>query len=208
MGTMSTTPGDPGPNSPIDAGAAALAARVQRSVVAVISNNGAGSGTAWRDDDTIVTNHHVARSDTVRVVSSDGREHEGRVVARRPDHDLAIIRVAGGHFEPVEPGDAMGLRAGTAVFAVGNPWGQRGAVTAGIALARPNRDEYVRADIRLAPGNSGGPLVDGHGHAVGINTMINGGMALAVPGYLVDQMLDDLLGPAVAAPAAEGEVLS
>lgn len=190
---MSTTFEEPAPASAIDSGAAALAARVQRSVVAVLSQIGAGSGTAWRDGDTIVTNHHVARDGTVRVVSSDGREHRGRVVARRPDHDLAVIRVDDGRFEPIEAGDALGIRAGTAVFAVGNPWRQRGAVTAGVALAAPNRDEYVRADIRLAPGNSGGPLVDGHGRAIGINTMINGGMALAVPGYLVDQMLDDLL---------------
>lgn len=188
--------------SPIDAGSATLAARIQRSVVAVLSSDGAGSGTAWRDGETIVTNHHVARDDSVRVVASDGSEHRGRVVARRPDHDLAIIRVDGGHFEPVEPGDALDVRAGTAVYAVGNPWGQRGAVTAGIALARPVRDDYVRADIRLAPGNSGGPLVDGRGRAIGINTMINGGMALAVPGYLVDAMLDDLLGPGAEEPVA------
>ena len=199
---MSETPPS---STPIDDAASGLAARLQRSVVAVISEGGAGSGTAWRDGQTIVTNHHVAQHDDVRVVGSDGREYDGHVIARHVDHDLAVIHVPAANFEPIEAGDALAVSAGSALFAVGNPWGQRGAVTAGVALVRPAKDEFLRADIQLAPGNSGGPLADGHGRVLGINSMISGGMALAVPAYLVHQVLADAPGPAI--PWVEGDTV-
>jgi serine protease Do len=50
-------------------------------------------------------------------------------------------------------------------------------------------DDIIRADVRLAPGNSGGPLVDAEGRVIGINAMIAGGLALAVPSRFVEQFV-------------------
>jgi serine protease Do len=68
------------------------------------------------------------------------------------------------------------------VFAFGHPWGQRNTVTRGIVSAlvlaqnrRGDRLPVVRSDTPLAPGNSGGPLVNARGEVVGINAMIVGG---------------------------------
>jgi len=73
--------------------------------------------------------------------------------------------------------------------AVGNPLGLQGAVTAGL-VHRCNR-RWVVADVRLAPGNSGGPLADAAGYVVGINSMIARGLALAVPSSAVAAFLGE-----------------
>jgi serine protease Do len=76
---------------------------------------------------------------------------------------------------------------GELVMAVGNPLGFVGALTTGVVHALTRR--WVHADVRLAPGNSGGPLADARGRVIGINTMIAGGLALAVPSNSVTQFL-------------------
>jgi serine protease Do len=78
------------------------------------------------------------------------------------------------------------------VLAVGNPLGAIGALTSGIIYAispKDSRRKWVQADIRLAPGNSGGPLADAQGRVIGINTVIAGGIALAVPSNTVERFL-------------------
>jgi serine protease Do len=91
-------------------------------------------------------------------------------------------------------GDSATLRVGEWVFAIGNPWGQRGVVTAGIvsgiSAAKENGDDsprrYIKSDVHLAPGNSGGPLLDAEGKVIGINAMIFGGdLAVAIPSNVV-----------------------
>ena len=59
----------------------------------------------------------------------------------------------------------------------------------GVVHSTPNRKQWVAADVRLAPGNSGGPLADARGRVIGINTMIAGGLALAVPSNAVGEFL-------------------
>jgi serine protease Do len=88
---------------------------------------------------------------------------------------------------PVKPGEL--------VIAVGNPLGFTGALTTGVVHAVGpfsgfGRRPWVQAAIRLAPGNSGGPLADAAGHIIGINTMLApGGIALAVPTAAVEEFL-------------------
>jgi serine protease Do len=72
-------------------------------------------------------------------------------------------------------------------MAVGNPLGFVGALTTGVVHAITRH--WVHADVRLAPGNSGGPLADARGRVIGINTMIAGGLALAVPSNSVTRFL-------------------
>mgnify|MGYP001398537557 CR=1 FL=1 len=172
-----------------------LAERLLRSLVTIRSEAGGGSGTAWSADGLIVTNHHVAPGEVVRVVLPDGSDVEGRVVGRDVANDLALVRVDA-RLEPLERGDSRGVRPGMLVFAIGNPWGQRGTLTRGIVFGRGNvgnefeapvRD-VIRADIRLAPGNSGGPLVDAAGRLLGINSMVVGGMGVAIPVHTVEAL--------------------
>jgi serine protease Do len=105
-----------------------------------------------------------------------------------------MLTVAAADLPAAVIGDSDALRVGELVFAVGNPLGVSGALTAGIvhtmgltemADGRP----WVQADIRLAPGNSGGPLADAQGRVIGINSMIVGGLALAVPSRVVERFL-------------------
>jgi serine protease Do len=77
------------------------------------------------------------------------------------------------------------------VVAVGNPLGFVGAVSSGVVhsvgIAPPmNGRTGIYADVRLAPGNSGGPLADYRGQVMGINAMVTGGgLALAIPSRAV-----------------------
>lgn len=105
---------------------------------------------------------------------------------------------------PAEIGDSDSLRVGQLVVAVGNPLGLSGAVTAGLIHAigprRPAGPSLIQADLRLAPGNSGGPLADARGRVIGINAMIAGGLALAVPSSLVARFLAKLPSPTATVP--------
>jgi len=167
---------------------AELAERLARVLVSVRSAQGGGSGTVWTKDGLVVTNHHVVPGDSATVVLHDGNEFEATVEARDPERDLALLRVPA-VLTPAEPGDSADARPGTLAFAIGNPWGQRGTLTSGIVVSRGTATEengahltdVLRADVRLAPGNSGGPMTDARGRVIGINSMIAGGMAIAVP---------------------------
>jgi serine protease Do len=154
---------------------------------------GAGAGVVWRADGLVVTNAHVARGGATRVRLADGRELAGRVVSRDVRRDLAAIAVAATGLETATPGDARGLRAGDLVVAVGHPMSVPDAAAVGVLHAplalRPGRRAWVAADVRLAPGNSGGPLADAEGRVLGLNTMIANGLALAVPTQSVERFL-------------------
>lgn len=181
--------------------AAALAAYLDRVLVTVRSNAGGGSGTSWTADGLIVTNHHVVPGDSATVVLADGREYRADVEARDAEHDLALLRVDAA-LTPAVAGDSRAVVPGSLVFAIGNPWGQRGTLTSGIVLAGgPRSDEnavripgVIRADLRLAPGNSGGPMVNARGEVVGINSMIAGGVAVAIPSHTVVEFVAETAG--------------
>lgn len=168
---------------------AAVAERLRRSTVGVRGprEQGGGSGVIWSADGLIVTNAHVARGSHALVDLWDGRTVEATVADRDPDRDLAVLKVDAGGLPAVQPADSDRLRVGQLVIAVGNPLGVTRAVTAGIIHTvgltgdRGRKQSWVQADVRLAPGNSGGLLADAHGGVIGINSMINGGLALAVP---------------------------
>jgi len=182
--------------------------RLQPSIVQVRNGGrGAGTGIIWSMDGYIITNHHVVPGDkaTIQVHLSDGRVLEARVVDRHPKQDLAMLQISAGDLQAASAGDSSKLRVGEWVFAIGNPWGQRGVVTAGIVSgfgsARHNDDEeeqlthYIKSDVHLAPGNSGGPLLDAEGRVVGINAMIFGGdLAVAIPSNVVSSWLEAMPG--------------
>jgi len=142
---------------------------------------GAGAGIVWDANGLILTNNHVVgRHSPVVVLQNDG-EYESRLIARDPDVDLALLSIEATGLTPLKPAP-VSPRVGEMVFAFGHPWGQRNTVTRGIVSAlvhaqnrRGDTLPIVRSDTPLAPGNSGGPLVNAKGEVVGINAMIVGG---------------------------------
>jgi serine protease Do len=142
---------------------------------------GAGAGIVWDASGLILTNNHVVGRHTPIVVLQDDGEYESRLIARDPDVDLALLSIEASGLTPLKPAP-VSPRVGEMVFAFGHPWGQRNTVTRGIVSAlvhahnrRGDRLPVIRSDTPLAPGNSGGPLVNVKGEVVGINAMIVGG---------------------------------
>jgi len=175
-----------------------VAERLRRSTVQVSmpgSRPGSGSGVIWTADGLIITNAHVARADRARVELWDGREFEAGITARDARRDLAALRISERDLPAAVPGDSASLRPGELVLAVGNPLGFIGALTTGVVHALGpirgiGRQPWVQAAVRLAPGNSGGPLANARGQVIGVNTMIaGGGLALAVPSNAIADFL-------------------
>jgi serine protease Do len=153
---------------------------------------GAGSGVVVSDGQ-IVTNAHVATGNEVTIEGWDGTSHKAQIVRRDQHSDLALLSTNGMDAPAASLSDNE-PKAGAAVIAVGNPMGFVGAVSSGFVhgvgtLRGLGWRRWVQADVRLAPGNSGGPLADIHGQIVGINTLIAGGMALAIPAASVQRFL-------------------
>ncbi|GAC1472539.1 MAG: trypsin-like peptidase domain-containing protein [Chloroflexota bacterium] len=176
-------------------GLAVTAAMLQRSTVHVRTQGaGAGSGVIWQPDGVILTNAHVARTPEVSVELWDGRTFPGRVTLRNPQRDLAAVHIDVGDLPAAPIADSNALRVGQLVAAVGNPLGLSGALTLGIihAIAPAEgrgHQAWVQADVLLLPGNSGGPLADMEGRVIGINSMVYGGLGLAVPSNAVERFL-------------------
>jgi len=180
-------------------GLADVAKRLLCSTVQIHAGKaGAGSGVIWQADGLIVTNAHVAR-EPVRVVLPDGRAMKGRVLAWDRECDLAAVAVDAHDLPAALVGDSGALRVGELVIAVGHALGLPAAITAGVIHVLPPRGRQqglIRADLRLAPGNSGGPLADAGGRVIGINTMIADGLGCAVPSRLVKRFLVSALSEA------------
>ena len=112
------------------------------------------------------------------------------MASRDPHRDLAELRIDATNLPSALVADSSQVRPGELVIAIGNPLGFVGALTTGVIHAvgpvrRHSSRSWVQTDVRLAPGNSGGPLADVRGRVIGINTMIAGGLALAIPSNIV-----------------------
>jgi serine protease Do len=158
---------------------------LRRVTVEVLDAGGSlGSGVLWPAG-CVVTNAHVVRGPAVTLRLVDGRRVHGRLIARDRAADLALVRVAGAGIPAATLADVGTARVGALVVAVGHPVGVRSAVTAGIVHAIgpivPGGESWIQADLRLAPGNSGGPLADATARLVGLNARIAGSLALAIP---------------------------
>ena len=179
----------------------AAAVNQLRHITVQLRTQGAatGAGILWnaaesdgREGGLVITNAHVVQSDRATIELSDGTAVRGRVVARDSKRDLAALE-----FEPGRAvvgavvRDSPPLRVGELVIALGHPGGLAGAATLGIIHRAESEREgrtlrWIRADVRLAPGFSGGPLADATGRLVGVNTMMQGGLALAIPALAVE----------------------
>ncbi len=172
-----------------------IAEQLRRSTVLIhAGGRGNGSGVIWSSDGAIITNAHVTRGPRLRVQLWDARELDTTVASRDPHRDLALLRVDAENLPAAPVADSSRVRPGELAIAIGNPLGFVGALTTGVIHAvGPIRglgaQPWVQADVRLAPGNSGGPLADACGRVIGINTMAAGRLALAIPSNVVADFL-------------------
>ncbi len=169
-----------------------IAEQLRRSTVQVFPDRrGGGSGVIWKSDGVIITNAHVARKDAAEVQLWDGRRFPARVTSRDPRRDLAVLRIEESGLDAAAVGDSAAVRPGELVLAIGSPLGFAGALSTGVAHSAGGG--WIYANVRLAPGNSGGPLANARGEVIGINTAIVNGLGLAVPSNAAAEFL--LRGP-------------
>jgi serine protease Do len=173
----------------LNAELAAIAVQLQRSTVQIRGRRTeAGSGVVWQDG-LILTNAHVVRGSSAIVELADGHTCRSEVTRRDDRLDLVALRVHDLDLPPVAIGAPGALRVGDLVFALGNPLGQVGAITMGILHALPTQQNWLQADIRLAPGNSGGALANAQGQVIGITTLMVNGLGFAIPSDAIEQFL-------------------
>ena len=150
-----------------------------------------GGGSA-----TLADARHRLEETVPDVVLADGRAFTARVTARDPRRDLALLALSANDLEPALRADARGLRPGELLVALGHPLGVANAAALGVVHRAPTGEAgpggWLQADIRLAPGNSGGPLADASGRVVGINAMIAGGLGIAVPTHVIEQFVQEV----------------
>lgn len=151
-----------------------------------------GSGVIWRSNGLVITNAHVVCGPRATIKLADERELDAVVIARDRRSDLAALQVEASDLPSITVSSEV-LRVGELVLAVGNPLGLVGVLTTGVIHAISHNNvaggQWIQADVRLAPGNSGGPLANSQGHVIGINCMIVGSLALAIPSHTVEQFL-------------------
>jgi len=180
-----------------------VAEALRRQTVQIHAGRGhgrsAGSGVVIGPD-RVITNAHVLRGEPVTIEAWNGRQVPATCLRLDRRRDLALLSAPGLEADSASLADSDRLRSGSPVFAVGNPLGFVSAVSSGIvhAIASFAGMAWIQADLRLAPGSSGGPLADLHGQVLGINTMVlaaplegvmRNGLALAVPSRAVQSFL-------------------
>ena len=169
-----------------------------------------GSGFLIDREGHVLTNNHVVRdASEITVTLSDKRTFKAKVVGQDPATDVAVIQIkADGDLPSLPLGDSDHIQVGEWVLAIGNPLGElQGSVTAGIVSARgrsslniqggaPDYQDFIQTDASINFGNSGGPLVNLRGEAIGINTAINAqgqGIGFAIPINLAKHIAEQLV---------------
>ena len=171
-------------------GLVALFASVSPGTVAIITDQGQGSGFVYDGKGDIITNYHVIEgAKTVEVRFTSGYMAYGTVIGTDLDSDLAIVKVdaPAAELHPLPLGDSSALKVGQTVVAIGNPFGLNSTMTVGIvsALGRTldsahqtnggnffTAGDIIQTDAAINPGNSGGPLFNINGEVIGINRAI------------------------------------
>jgi Do/DeqQ family serine protease len=183
-----------------------------------------GSGFIIDDQGRILTNNHVVRdAETIKVTLNDGRTFKATTVGTDPATDVAVIKIEGSKLPVLPLGDSDKLRIGDWAIAIGNPLGDlRGSVTVGIISAQgrsnlnifggtPDYQDFIQTDASINFGNSGGPLCNIRGEAIGINTAINTsgqGIGFAIPINLARHVAEQLVAHGTVKRAMMGVTLA
>ncbi len=196
----------PGPARRAPESLAGVAQRVLPSVVTVRVGGAVGSGFVASADGYVITNDHVVEGSggPATVSFSDGSTASATIVGHDAESDVAVIKVSRTGLKPVQFGDSDAIAVGDPVLAIGSPLALANTVTAGIVSALDRTIQAgepggtvryyaaIQTDAAVNQGNSGGPLMDGAGRVVGVNSVIrslsadseeagNIGLAFAIP---------------------------
>jgi S1-C subfamily serine protease len=194
-------------------GVVAVAERLSPAIVRLdVDGDGGsatGSGVLFRDDGLVLTSAHVVAGTTaISVVLTDGRRLHGQLVGADAATDIAVVDVEGDGFPVAVLGTSEGLEVGAPTIAIGSPLGLAGgpSVTTGVISAVGRRVEaasgetlhgMIQTDAPIAPGSSGGALVDANGAVIGITTAVasepGGRFGFATPIDLAHRVADQLL---------------
>ena len=192
-----------------------IAERVRPSIVQleVDGKSGAGSGSVivLRSDGYILTNNHVVEgASDITVVMADAKEVDAEVIGGDPDTDVAVVKVPR-DLPPATLGSASALKVGQPAVAIGSPLGLAGgpSVSVGVVSALGRQVEgragskalvdMIQTDAPIAPGSSGGALVDGRGSVIGVTTAIAvsevgaEGLGFATPIDIARDVADQLI---------------
>jgi S1-C subfamily serine protease len=142
---------------------------------------GLGSGVVINDRGDILTSLHVIEnSSEIQLTFADGTQSTAEIIGAQPENDIAVLMA---HNPPVQVipavlGNPNAMRVGDEAFAVGNPFGLYGSISAGVisgfdrTFTKPNSEEemdgLIQIDAAVNPGNSGGPLLNRDGQVVAI----------------------------------------
>jgi serine protease Do len=164
-----------------------------------------GSGFIISSDGYILTNNHmVGGAETVTVQLADGRKVTAEIIGADPETDVAVVKIDRDNLPYIELANSDTLEVGEWVIAIGNPFGLSHTVTAGIVSAKgrsrigvADYEDFIQTDAAINFGNSGGPLLNLDGKAVGINTAIIGpggnvGIGLAIPSNMAKDIYTQL----------------
>jgi Do/DeqQ family serine protease len=155
----------------------------------------------------IITNHHVIENASeITITLLDNRSFSAKVIGSDEGADVAVLQAKQPNLIAMTLGDSARLEVGDYVVAIGNPFGLKHTVTAGIvsALGRTGinpdgYEDFIQTDASINPGNSGGALVNLRGELVGINSAIlsrsggNIGIGFAIPVNMVKGVMDQLI---------------
>jgi S1-C subfamily serine protease len=148
-------------------------------------DEGVGSGVVVNDGGDILTALHVVTGATdIQVTFADGTQSSARILVKQPENDIAVIRATTPPTQivPAVLGNPGAVRIGDEAFAVGNPLGLYGSMSAGVISGldrsfKPTNGNQrlkglIQIDAAVNPGNSGGPLVNRDGEVIGIVTAL------------------------------------
>ena len=173
----------------------AIVHQLQQSTVQIQNSRaGVGSGIIWNTAGLILTNAHVVRGRSALIQRWDGKQMNATVIRKNSYLDLAALVVHPDQLTADSIGDSSQVQVGELALAVGNPLGVQNAVSFGIihtvnSADAVKRSPWIQADVRLAPGYSGGPLATLTGEVIGINSMMVDGRAFAITTQAIDRFL-------------------
>ena len=182
----------------------ATAQLVERAAVSIVSVRGGGrshlSGIHWRSGIIVTAEEVLEHDENIQLTLPGGRSVEAALVGRDPTTDVAVLRFQPDGLPTASPAKAA-LRAGEAIFAVGNHDGTALAAFGIVALAsgawRSSRggtiDEFLRLDLTLSPAAEGGALIDAQGRVLGMTVLGPRQRPLAIPTSTIERAVDQLL---------------
>ncbi len=172
-----------------------------------------GSGFIISSDGYIVTNEHVVQdAEQIVVTTTTRQKYDAKVVGTDPLLDMALLKIDAGGLPSIPWGDSENAIVGEWTIAIGNPYGlfdvnDQPSVSVGVISAL-HRDfqsdgrlysDMIQTDAAINRGNSGGPLLNADGEALGMNTLIfsetggSVGIGFAIPAHRIVATIDDLL---------------